>query len=736
MKKKIFSCMTVAAMIAGVSSCSMEQPFSVGEGTMFISARVNSDVVVETRAEAEEDLAASAKVWIYSDEGVVRKYDGMSELPATGLKLIAGNYTVKAWAGTLTYASFDDRWFEGQEDVVIEADKSKSVEVVCKIANVVASVNYPADINEYISDYSMTVSHKGGSLTFEGNDSRKGYFIMPDDVEDLEYYMTFKSEGQEKTVTGVIPGVQAAHHYILNISAKKELGEMDGAAYIEINVDDTMVEKEDEIIISTPPAITGYGFDLNTPVAGESGTIGRKSVYVAATSAIKSLQLTDIPEFVEKDIDLLNADEVYINALKTAGIFHEVTTNDNGSQLIKVVFDDAYINALPNSEDPYIIGIAATDSNGKSVSAKLTLRVSEAPVVVAEIPAETKECYYEQTLTATIAKGGVEIAGFEYAKTGSSDWTYVGAPATRAAFNKGDSYSVTLTGLEPGSTYRYRAASGTIADGITFRSEENTFSTGTLSQFPNASFESWYTASDDAIVPAVSGVESWDCGNHGSATMGVQLTQSYTDIFHTGSQCARLRSQFVGLTGTSIGKFAAGNLFYGKYIKTDGTDGVIGFGRPMEFPKRELKPVAIRLWVKYETAAAIKSRGAGDYVPQGTNDTGHIFVALFDGPDNGDSEPGNNGKYGFVVRTKKQVRLFDKNASNVIAYGEQVYTENTPGDGLVELTIPFEYYAGKENVHPTHIAVVCTASKYGDYFQGGEGATMWVDDVEIVYGKK
>lgn len=728
--------MTVAAMMGGTSSCSMEQPFSVGEGTMFISTRINSDVVVETRSETEEDLSASTKVWIYSDEGVVRQYDGMDEIPASGLKLISGNYTVKAWAGNLTYASFEDRWFEGWEEVTIESDKSTSVEVVCKIANVVASVKYADDIDEYITDYSMAIFHKGGSLTYEGNDpDLKGYFIMPDDVTDLNYALTFKTEGQEKIVAGSIKDVQPAHHYILNVNANKEFDEMEGAAFITIEIDDTMSEVNDEIVISTPPAITGYGFDLSSPVAGESGTIGRKSIYVAATSTVSSLQLTNLPGLDGiSEVDFFNASDAYISDLKNAGIFHEITTYDNGSQLVKVVFDDTYLDALPNSDDPYVINITASDSaepNPKTVTAKLTLRISEAPIVLSEIPAESQECYYEQTLTATIAKDDVEFAGFQYAKVGAITWEYVEPSQTHAGYNKGDIITVTLTDLELGTNYKYRAVTGTEEEGITYQTDEYTFSTGTLNQFPNASFENWYTASDEAIVPAEDGIDSWDCGNHGSVTMGVQLTQSYTDLFHSGTQCAKLRSQFVGITST-LGKFAAGNLFYGEYLKTDGTDGVIGFGRPMEFPSRELKPVAIKMWVKYEPSNTWK--GESSYQPTSGYDEGHIFIALFDEPDTGDAD--YKGKYGYVVRTKNKSRLFDKTASNIIAYNEVIFTEATEEEGLMEITIPFEYYSGKENVQPKLIAVVCTASKYGDYFAGGEGSTMYVDDVEIVYGKK
>lgn len=730
--KKIFSYLTAAAVIAGTASCSEEQTMPVGEGTLYISTRVNSDVVVESRAEAEEDLAATTKIWIYSPEGVVRKFNGISDVPAGGLKLISGNYTVKAWAGTAEYASFTSRWFEGATDVEVTPGKPQAVEVVCKIANVVASVSYADNVGELITDdCTLTISHKGGSLTFEGkDDARKGYYMMPEGVTTLDYTLNFTTaEGEDKEVHGTIANVEPAHEYVLNVTVKENEEEADGAAFIEIIVDDTMLEVSDEILITTPPAITGYGFDLNSPVAGQSGTIGRKSIYVAAAADLAKIELSGMPGI--DDVDLLRASEEYLIALKEQGVFSE-DSKDYGKRLIKVVFEDTYINALENSETPYVITIKATDSYGKTATATLTLRITEADVVTAEIPAEAKECYFEQTLSATVAKDGVEFAGFEYAVDGTEDWQVVeGRAESRAAFAKGSTYYATITDLRLGTKYKYRAVAGSSREQIEYRADEATFSTGTLNQLPNASFENWFTASDKAIVPAISGSEAWDCGNHGSATMGVQLTQSNTDYVHSGTQGARLRSQFVGLGG-SIGKFAAGNIFYGKYIKTDGTDGVIGFGRPFDFPSRELKPVAVKMWVKYETAAAIKS-GAGDYVPQGTDDSAHIFVALFDSADNGDSDAANNGKYGYVVRTKKQPRLFNKNASNVIAYGEQIYTGNTPGDGLIELTIPFEYY---RDAQPKLIAVVCTASRYGDYFQGGEGATLWVDDVEIVYGKK
>lgn len=34
---------------------------------------------------------------------------------------------------------------------------------------------------------------------------------------------------------------------------------------------------------------------------------------------------------------------------------------------------------------------------------------------------------------------------------------------------------------------------------------------------------------------------------------------------------------------------------------------------------------------------------------------------------------------------------------------------------------------------PNYLLIVCSASKYGDYFTGGAGSTMWVDEFSFEY---
>ncbi len=72
-----------------------------------------------------------------------------------------------------------------------------------------------------------------------------------------------------------------------------------------------------------------------------------------------------------------------------------------------------------------------------------------------------------------------------------------------------------------------------------------------------------------------------------------------------------------------------------------------------------------------------------------------------------------------------------KDDPNIIAYGELPSGAATEGDGYVEFNIPLKYKNLTDQ--PTHIIVVCSSSKYGDYMTGGVGSTLYVDDLSLIY---
>ena len=227
---------------------------------------------------------------------------------------------------------------------------------------------------------------------------------------------------------------------------------------------------------------------------------------------------------------------------------------------------------------------------------------------------------------------------------------------------------------------------------------------------PNSDFDSWWLDGKVWNPWPENGEQYWDTGNKGATTLGPSNTQP-TDDTPTGTGlAARLETKFVGIG--MLGKLAAGNLFAGKYVRTDGTNGILDFGHP--FTDR---PTGLSGYMKY-TTAPISSVTTGFENLKGRPDTCIIWCALIDA----DSP--------FQIRTNPKDRnLFDPEADNVIAYGKYETGTDVPA------YVPFHFdlvYKDTQRA-PKYILVTCSASKYGDYFTGGNGAILFIDDFKLTY---
>lgn len=293
--------------------------------------------------------------------------------------------------------------------------------------------------------------------------------------------------------------------------------------------------------------------------------------------------------------------------------------------------------------------------------------------------------------------------GVQYRLYGDAEWTT--APDEWLTVDGGTFYSC-LRHLSPNTHYETRVFSGSDF-GATLD-----FYTGVNVQMPNESFDWWWLNGKVWNPWPEGGQQYWDTGNKGATTIG-QSNSVPTDDTSSGSgQAAKLETVFAGIPGTSLGKLAAGNIFVGKYVRTDGTNGILSFGR--EFNNR---PTKVRGYLKYKTAS-ITDVTAGFEALKGQPDTCIVWCALIDS-----AEP-------FEIRTNPQNRhLFDPDGSYVVAYGKIEYGENVPS------YIPFEFdlkYKATDRV-PKYILCTCSSSKYGDYFTGGRGAVLYVDDIELIY---
>lgn len=323
------------------------------------------------------------------------------------------------------------------------------------------------------------------------------------------------------------------------------------------------------------------------------------------------------------------------------------------------------------------------------------------------------------------AKGASLISGtrpngvmpkVEYKAASDADWTV----ASEVRFPTATTYEVELNGLKSDVQYLCRATFGqTVTEEQAFYFEGE--------QLENSSFDDWHVEGEGLralYCPWAEGAESyWDTGNHGATTVGAS-NSTFAD--EDGRRYANLQSKFIVI------KFAAGNIFTGKYVDTDGTNGVLAFGRP--FTSR---PTQMTFEFQYKTSPITRNGGAwnnawGQYISKemyenmkGKPDSCSVFIAL------GDWTPttykGNLCPY--LIRTRPSaLHLMDLQDPHLIGYAQMTCGHDV--SSWTEQTLDIDYRNGRT---PTTIIVVASSSKYGDYFTGGEESQMKVDNFKLKY---
>lgn len=716
------------AAIATVStSCSDDKTVVKGEGKVNLSLTIDNEVNVLSRSISEEEKASleeSCKMYIYSSKGLIRKYHGVDEIPGE-LWLVSGDYTAEAWAGDSVAASFDKKYYKGKTSFTIAPSSTATAVVNCKIANSVVSVTFDTSVATVLSDYKMTVSNTKGNLEFtEDTEGSKGYYMMPNGDTKLTYEITgTKFDGNSFIQTGEVLNVKSATEYALTVKFTNPSVDPTGGAMFTVTVDESAIEIEDQLEITAAPKITA-NFDLTQPKSGESGSFSKLSIYASAVEEITSLEMNGLNGlgFTSSDaISYLNMTDAAKEELTAFGVeikcpFGTTDYPDGDKRAAKITFSADLLNSLANGS--YAVVITVGDNLGKSRTATFNLEVSDDAVKAVQV--EDYDVWATSvTLSGSLVKEAATGYGIEYRVAGGSSWT--------KAYGSGETFAIEISGLTAGTAYEYRAFADNDGEGNSFTSGTiYSFTTETAAQLANSGFEDWCQPSK-AILPASSEDELyWDSGNHGSTTMGASynITTSESTIKNSGNYSARLASQFVGIG--IIGKFAAGNIFTGKYLATDGTDGVLGWGR--SFTSR---PKSLSGYVKYNPAEVdnITDDAEAKGCVEGENDKGIIYVALLTDY----TETYSSYTFPMVIQTKSSSqRLFDKDGSNVIAYGEWTSQEATSSDNsMTKFEIPLTYK--RTDKKPSAILVVCSASYWGDYFSGGDGSVMYIDDFTLNY---
>ena len=401
-----------------------------------------------------------------------------------------------------------------------------------------------------------------------------------------------------------------------------------------------------------------------------------------------------------------------LNAKVTATNHNDVS-NTSDHEITGVKARDHYILTYKVAEKEMGSGNVTITVDSSTKTYSYTFYVPTDPttqLAVADANAWAKLAY----LTGNVVTSKDELTPanmkFQYRAKGAADWT------DAAATLSGDTYEGKIVSLEPETTYEYRMVYGNEE----FVSELKEFTTEAATVLYNGDFELW-SQSGETIYPDAEGNAGntssfWNTSNPGTTqglgAIGGALnpTTGVTSPVQHGQKAAQLKSAY------KIIAFAAASLYTGNFVGLSGMSANMEFGKPFVG-----RPIALHGYYKYSPSVI----NHVSRVPEGvtiveneTMDECSIFIAL--------------AKKSFTFNNGDESTFIDyEGDDNIIAYGALPSGAATEGDGYTEFTIPLKYKSLTEE--PTHIIVVCSASKYGDYMTGGEGSTLYVDNFSLVY---
>lgn len=303
-------------------------------------------------------------------------------------------------------------------------------------------------------------------------------------------------------------------------------------------------------------------------------------------------------------------------------------------------------------------------------------------------------------LYGTVPEGSAS-PGFRWRRAGSDQWQEVDQSSVTVS---GTSVSALLTGLDAGTEYVYKIYSD-VQEGA-----EVTFTTEQAAQMPNMSFDEWSKVGKNWYANADQNNPWWDSGNEGANMIGEANPTSPEETKVISGKAARLETVSV------LGVMAGGNIYsgdFGKTVMSGGMGAEVYFGRPFSS-----RPITLSGYYSYEPKTIDNARAPYDNL-MGEMDRCHIFVYVMasDAPKTVNTVEG---------------RYLDINDPDVLGYGELIDEVGTGGE-YKQFTINIKYRESNRNVKPNYCAVVAVASQYADYFTGGIGSLMYVDEFSFGY---
>ena len=679
----------ILALILTLLSCTREASREVGKGTLQLSIGSQAPELI-VRSGFGSVLPAFGVDIVGEDGKHSYSVADSRDFPADGLEIAAGVYTVSVESIPGAASEWGEAVWAGSTKVTVKPEQKTSANINCTMSNTMVSAEFDESISSSFSSWALSVDNGGMPLVFSSDAGTQNDTAWFDVSGVLNYSVEVTTKAGKVFRKGPesIGGVTGGKHYRFQITTRE-----DGSVFLMVMIDGSTVynvdsESADNSHINELTALEGDSAEHNMMFMSSRGIAS-----LAISHQDDGLTAAGVPEWT----DLVTSQS--ISGLLNAGFVCEKVPF--GSKDVHTIAFGNLLGRLAIGD--YEFKAILTDVRG--LRNEVVWRIGIVPPVESKISSVNAWARFAVLKGEWVTASKPEGLRFQYSAAGSGVWTDISDGLRYDESSR--SYSADIYGLEPGQKYLFRSVTNADISNDKEFPEISVTTDANVPTVPYMDFDNW-CKSGDAWMPNPSGAATvWDTANPGTASLGtVPTTPESSDV--VSGQAVRMESTTAGMLG--INKFAAGNIYLGQFNKVEGTTGAsLKWG--YRFNGR---PIALRGYYKYKPVNIDYAESPMTHL-KGTPDWGSIRIFLC------------NWSQQFLLNTATGNFLQEDDPSVIASAGLYFNTSNS---SYVRFTLPIHY---NDDRTPTFIEIACAASRYGDYFTGGKGSVLLIDEFELVY---
>lgn len=236
-------------------------------------------------------------------------------------------------------------------------------------------------------------------------------------------------------------------------------------------------------------------------------------------------------------------------------------------------------------------------------------------------------------------------------------------------------------------------------------------------QLYNMSFDYWSKdgSGESCYASGATDAEKrvWASANSTTAFLGKSTCvpeRDFVAVPGAGKTAVKLQTQSVNVLFAE--KLASGCIFTGQMgnINISKLNASLKWGVPFT-----LRPRSMEGYACYKPVAINESHAPYEY-RSGMTDNGHVFVILCDWEEQ------------FIVDPALSSFVDTDNDPAIIGYGKVTFDHSMTG--YEKFTLNIEY---RNDRTPKFLVIVASSSALGDYFTGGVGSTLYLDEFRFLY---